>query len=292
MRAVLLPDAQTVIVLDDASPEALVATVIGGVGAGLRVDDAVLAESGEGVSGTIQFALPRSTGNQRDVAIHSASDPAGPFQITEVESAIADIAVAVMQLRGEPTRFERILSEVLLGLDHLGHLRRLVGTPDAGTDEQNSAPSRERGFFGLVGDRTSDWPDRDDDGDETQDELELQPGDEPEQQGIAWDDLGPASDPVRLTLEMIRKELRRPGHARLAEIDDDLWWLLDTRDLGAAKQALSERLEWGIFSLLTTGGGHHPDIVRRPRRTSLPRPGDCRWRSRGGVPVELSLDRP
>ena len=46
--------------------------------------------------------------------------PGAPFQISAVEAAIADIAVAVIQLRGEPTRFERILGEVLLGLDHLG----------------------------------------------------------------------------------------------------------------------------------------------------------------------------
>ena len=34
VQPVLLPNAQTVMLLDDASPEALVATVIGGVGAG------------------------------------------------------------------------------------------------------------------------------------------------------------------------------------------------------------------------------------------------------------------
>ncbi len=128
VQPVLLPDAEAVIMLEGAGPEALVATVIGGVGAGMRVDDAVLRASERGIEGTVQFGLPRSRGAERDVAIRSASDPSGPFQISAVGSAIADIAVAVMQLRGEPTRFDRILGEVLLGLDHLGHLRRLVGT--------------------------------------------------------------------------------------------------------------------------------------------------------------------
>ena len=252
VQPVLLPNAQTVMLLEDASPEALVATVIGGVGAGMRVDDAVLGLSERGLQGTVQFALPRSSSSDRDVAIRSSSDPSGPFQISEVEAAIADIAVAVMQLRGEPTRFERILGEVLLGLDHLGHLRRLVGTPRL--VEPDAASEREPGFFGVVSDtpgvRQVDEEDEDEDEDET-----AEPEAEPVQQGIDWEDRGPASDPVRLTLDIIRKELRKPDHPRLAEIDEDLWWLREPRDLAAAKAPLSERLEWSIFSLLSTSGG-------------------------------------
>jgi hypothetical protein len=60
---------------------------------------------------------------------------------------------------------------------------------------------------------------------------------------------------VRLTLDIIRRELRRADHPRLVEVDDDRWWLRDPRDLAAAKAPLSERVEWGIFSLLTTSGG-------------------------------------
>jgi hypothetical protein len=245
VQPVLLPSAQAVMLLERASPEALVATVLGGVGSGMRVDDAVLGLTEAGLEGTVQFAQPAGSGSDRDVAIQSSSDPSGPFQISAVEDAIADIAVAVMQLRGEPTRFERILVEVLLGLDHLGHLRRLVGTPRA--LEPDEEPEREPGFFGLVSDA-----------------AELEPADdvddgaidgEPVQQDIDWDDTGPASDTVRLTLDLIRRELRKADHPRLAEIDDDLWWLRQPRDLSAAKQPLSERLEWSIFSLLSTSGG-------------------------------------
>jgi len=81
------------------------------------------------------------------------------------------------------------------------------------------------------------------------------PTTEEAQESIDWNDAGPAADPVKLTLDIIRKELRRPDHPRLLEVDEDLWWLRDARDLAAAKQPLSERLEWGIFSLLTTSGG-------------------------------------
>ncbi len=244
VQPVLLPNAQTVMLLERASPEALVATVIGGVGAGMRVDDAVLGLSEAGLEGTVQFALPKGDSSGRDVAIQSSSDPSGPFQISAVESAIADIAVAVMQLRGEPTRFERILTEVLLGLDHLGHLRRLVGTPRSVEPEEE--PEREPGYFGLVSETSQGGAPSDDADSDT---------DEPVQQDIDWEDRGPASDPVKLTLDIIRRELHKPDHPRLAEIDDDLWWLREPRDLAAAKQSLSERLEWSIFSLLSTSGG-------------------------------------
>lgn len=255
VQPVLLPDAQAVIALEDASAEALVATVIGGVGAGMRVDDAVLGLSESGISGTVQFAPPQSAvSGDRDVAIHSASDPSGPFQVSVVEAAIADIAVAVLQLRGEPTSFERILGEVLLGLDHLGHLRRLVGTPRAMHDEDAGQPQREPGLFGVVSDPSglaaAGGPADD-----------VTAGDDPVDAdtapaaGTIWEDRGPASDPVRLTLDIIRKELRRPDHPRLLEVEEDLWWLRSEHDLRAAKQALSERLEWGIFSLLSTSGG-------------------------------------
>jgi hypothetical protein len=252
VQPVLLPEAQAVILLDGAGPEALVATVLGGVGAGMRVDDAVLSETERGLEGTVQFGLPRSAGSDRDVALKSTSDPAGSFQISAVERAVADIAVAVIQLRGEPTSFERILGEVLLGLDHLGHLRRLVGTRrDIEPDE---AEQREPGLFGVV----SDAPEADGLG-AAEPEPDLSALDsaaaEPEQPGIDWSERPPASDPVRLTLDLIGKELRAPDHPRLRELEEGLWWLRDPRDLAAARPPLSERLEWSIFSLLSTSGG-------------------------------------
>jgi hypothetical protein len=258
VRPVLRPNAQTVIVLDKAGPEALVATVIGGVGAGLRVDDAVLGDSRDGVSGTIRFALPGSpAATDRDVAIHSASDPAEPFQIAEVSAAIADISVAVLQLRGEPTGFDRILGEVLLGLDHLGHLRRLVGThrppaEDRDEDKSNTEP-HQLALFGIVSDEAGLLDELDTAERET--ETSAEDANKAAQATISWQDASPASDPVRLTLEMIRKELRRSEHPRVEEVDENLWWLRDERDLAAAKTPLSERLEWGIFSLLSTSAG-------------------------------------
>jgi hypothetical protein len=263
VQGVLLPDAQAVLMLERAGSEELVATVIGGVGAGLRVDDAVLAEREDGLSGIVQFGRPDAAGSDRDVAIRSASDPSAPFQISAVGTAIADIAVAVMQLRGEPTTFERILVEVLLGLDHLGHLRRLVGAPRLTADDERG--ERPAGFFGMVSDDPRAQPGREASAAQASDEPDDIDADDSLDDGpdatssevvrLSWTDAGPASDPVRLTLDIIRRELRRSDHPRLQELSEGLWWLRDGRDLAAARRPLSERLEWSIFSLLSTSGG-------------------------------------
>jgi hypothetical protein len=295
---VLLSDARVVLFLTRAEPEALVASVIGAVGAGLRFDDAVLASGAQGLSGSLVFAPPRAAApTGRDVAIRSSSDAGGPFQVSAVEAAIADIAVAVIQLRGEPTRFDRLLGEVLLGLDHLGHLRRLVGSRGAqatGEEEETARTSSTPGLVGVVSDlpsgtgagtrtaaRAGSSPQQvelfaDAAGADTGVAGDVDPGPEmdgssaPERErdtgtatpdgspaptGPVWRDDAPTSDPVRLTVDLIRRELRRADHPRLAEIDDELWWLRDGHDLAAVKSPLSERLEWGIFSLLTTSGG-------------------------------------
>lgn len=254
VRPVLLPDAQVVVALEGAGPEALVASVLGGVGAGYQVDDAALVATGEGVSGVVELVLPRSgPSGARDATLRSATDPGAPFQVAFVEAAVADIAVAVIQLRGEPTRFDRILSEVLVGLDHLGHLRRLVGVrADAGhepsePDIPGGPTPRAAGLFGepphLPG--PVDAAIRPPSGRRRTGRSAA---------GSEWGDGGPASDPVRTTLDMIRNEMRRAEHPRLVELQEDLWWIRDPRDLAAAKPSLSERMEWSVFSLLTTSG--------------------------------------
>ena len=97
-------------------------------------------------------ARRRLGGESLELAIHKrlSGDPLHACR-PAVEGAIADIAVAVMQLRGEPTRFDRILGEILLGLDHLGHLRRLVGTPRT-LEEEDQDAQRGSGLFGVVSD--------------------------------------------------------------------------------------------------------------------------------------------
>jgi hypothetical protein len=55
-------------------------------------------------------------------------------------------------------------------------------------------------------------------------------------------------------LALIRDELARPGHRRLTEIEPGRWWLADRDDRAAAAAPLADRVEWAVFSLLSTAG--------------------------------------
>ena len=130
-RGVLAPEGRVVLLLDRTGPGGLVAGVLGGVGAGYRLSDALLTESGEEITGTLEFSPPEAperAGTDRTFPDLPGVDPGAPFSLKACERATTEIAVAILQARGEPTRAERLLGEVLIGLDRMGHLARLVGT--------------------------------------------------------------------------------------------------------------------------------------------------------------------
>jgi hypothetical protein len=272
VRPVLASEGTAVIVLDRTGPEGLVASVIGGVGAGLRLDDAVLAEQGDDITGLLEFGQPDSPPREaRRAVIGDVSDAGRPFLLSAVEASVTDITVAVLKARGEPTRFERFLGEVLIGLDHLGHLRRLVGTRTfEETQRLADAGARAVGLFGEVppsADRAVAQAGT------TADRAVAQAGTSPARPPLtrdgasvdglfdgpdtppAWDEGGSAADPVRLTLEIITGELRRPSHPRLVELEDGRWWLRDPSDLADVATPLSDRVEWAVFGLLSTSDG-------------------------------------
>jgi hypothetical protein len=60
---------------------------------------------------------------------------------------------------------------------------------------------------------------------------------------------------VTLLIELIAGELRRPDNARLVELEPGHWWLRDARDVAASALPLADRVEWAVFSLLSTSGG-------------------------------------
>jgi hypothetical protein len=63
-----------------------------------------------------------------------------------------------------------------------------------------------------------------------------------------------SSDPVDRLLALIREELGGPTQRRLAEIEPGRWWLTDPDDLDGAAVPLADRVEWAVFSLLSTAG--------------------------------------
>ena len=291
-RTVLAPDGAVVLILDRSGPAGLAAGVLGGVGAGLRLSNAVLAELGDEIAGTLEFI----DGDAASVSGGAATD--APFQLSAVERAVSDVAVGVLQARGEPARYERLLGEVLIGLDKLGHLRRLVGTRTfAETEERAERPREATGLFGEV-EASSRWrdarrpirasvrtsppatddasppatddaapaptdappteaPPTDDTAPVSTDTTPDSTDDSPEQSGnvyARWSSAGSGSDPVKLLLEIVLGELRRPDHPRLQELEPGRWWLRNEADISAARLPLSDRLEWAVFSLLSTSG--------------------------------------
>jgi hypothetical protein len=64
-----------------------------------------------------------------------------------------------------------------------------------------------------------------------------------------------ATDHVRLLIEIVMGELRRPDHPRLIEMETGRWWLRSDRDLAQARPPLSDRLEWAVFGLLSASEG-------------------------------------
>jgi hypothetical protein len=64
----------------------------------------------------------------------------------------------------------------------------------------------------------------------------------------------PSPDPVEGLLALIREELTRPTQRRVVEIEPGRWWLTERQDREAAAVPLADRVEWAVFSLLSTAG--------------------------------------
>jgi len=245
VQPVLAADANAVVLLDHASPDGLVAGVLGGVGAGFRLSSALLSEAGDEIGGVLEFSLARpadgSEAEHPELDGLPRADEEGPLELVDVERAVQEVAVAVLRARGEPARFERLLGEVLIGLDRLGHLRRLVGTQTfTETEAQVEAEiDHELAPAAAGSDAAADESD-----DQPMTEYDGSP---------AWAlGSGSATDHVRLFMEIVMAELRRPDHPRLVELEEGRWWLRDAKDLQQARPPLADRIEWAIFGLLST----------------------------------------
>ena len=302
----LARDGRAVLLLEPGGPEGLVAAALGGVAAGYRLVGARLAEPGEEIGGTVEFVppgapVPVRPRTRANVSLPhvpgGAGDPdvvpgrglfAPPERFDRARSSEADVArtvtdttVEILQARGEPARYERLLGEILVGLDRAGQLRRLVATrggPDYGADidefeDQTEAwPETQRGSDaersdGAAGERSagpsSPGPRHPTEAGADGEPTDVGPGGErrsslpgrveparrPGHEAAAV-----AGDQVERLLEIIRDELGRPSHRRLHEIEPGRWWLTDPADMAVAALPLADRVEWSVFSLLSTAG--------------------------------------
>jgi hypothetical protein len=295
-----------VIYLVDGGAEALVTAALGGVGAGFRLLAARLGEGDDEAYGTVDLVppgavLPPGPRTRANVGLDpmpgGQGDPdivpgAGlftaperfdrrPFTVSDVNRTIVDVAVESLKARGEPATQERLLGEILVGLDRAGQLRRLVadrglatlpGRDDADDngdtgDRDDGAVSRQIRETRDSGGAREEPPARDRRMAHQPDRRGTPGGAGGGVSGAAGDGGGSAirtrrlartadapPDQVDALLSLIGEGLAEHGKKRLAEVAPGRWWLADPRDREAAAAPLADRVEWAVFSLLSTAG--------------------------------------
>lgn len=277
----LARDGRVVFLVDGGGPEALVAAALGGVGAGFRLVRARLEDGEDELAGLIELVPPGGTmppgaRTRANVSLGVLPGGAGdtevapgpglfvaperfdrrPFSAAEVAKTVTEVAVETLKARGEPARHERLLGEILVGLDRAGQLRRLMA---AGEDD--SAPAADPAG-GAAADVTGDpgaRPTGHDAGPRADDEpsgsaLRNAGSPTPARTRRATRPVDWSTDQVEALLALIRDELSREGHRRLSEIEPGRWWLADPADRAAAAAPLADRVEWAVYSLLSTAG--------------------------------------
>jgi hypothetical protein len=287
----LARDGRVVLLLEGGGPEGLCAAALGGVAAGYRLIGARLTEPGEEIGGMVELVPPGSAlaagpRTRANVPLQPPEDASGepghavgpglfapperfdgrPFSPAEAARIVTETAVEILQARGEPARHERLLGEVLVGLDRTGMLRRLVSAR-SGPGGADDAPSRAGPSVATErGAATGHSPSGPGDmapSDPAADELaaararpvspraaSARPRRDERREPATL----ASNDQVETILAVIRDELSRPDQRRLHEIEPGRWWLASPRDVAAAALPLADRVEWAVYSLLSTGG--------------------------------------
>lgn len=299
----LARDGRAVLLCDPDGQEPLVAAALGGIAAGYRLTAARLAEDPEVVSivelrppGATIPPGPRTRANVPLPAVPGgAGDPdlvpgrgvlgpperfdARPFSASEAARSVTETAVDILKARGEPARTDRLVGEILVGLDRAGHLRRLVlaGARDPGDRSGHQGPQAGDPGSPLEAADTGSPPDAP----APASPAIAAPGAEPADDPTAGTGSSPATsaapsvpaaatDPdlwslrpsgpdradghVGQVIALIRDEMLRSDQRRLLQVEPGRWWLADRRDREAAAVPLADRVEWAIFSLLSTAG--------------------------------------
>ena len=259
-----------VVQIVDGGPEAIISVVLGGAAAGFRLLGARLADVDDRSSAVVELLppggrLPPGPRTRANVGLDPVPGGAGdtdvvparglfaaperfddrPFSASETARTVTETAVETLQARGEPARFERLLGEILVGLDRAGQLRRLatatllVGEstsdgPSGGVADDEPVADAAAGATGSDAERTAEAG-----------------GPRSRRSGL---ERNADADPVERLLAIIRDELGRPTQRRLREIEPGRWWLAADDDLEGAAQPLADRVEWAVFSLLSTAG--------------------------------------
>ncbi len=277
---------RAVLLLESGGAEALTAAALGGAGAGYRVVEARLGEADRDHGGVVELLppgapLPPGPRTRANVPLGPVSDGAGdpelvpgrglfapperydarPFSAADAARTVTESAVEALRARGEPARMERLLGEILIGLERAGQLRRLVAAPSGSATPESVVPEAEPGHVARPAEPPE--PARGADGTRRPDVAGTGPlrGSAAAPPGSGTSRIrghgaapAPTPDQVERLVALIRDELARPNQRRLVEIEPGRWWLGDREDRAAAAAPLADRVEWAVYSLLSTAG--------------------------------------
>jgi hypothetical protein len=140
-----------VVLFVDGGESAVMATVLGAARAGFRLLSAELAEPDDGRPSVVELlppggrlppgprtranvdlaALPGLAGDPAVVSSARVFAPPEPidhdgFSAAEAARVVTETAVETLSARGEPARRERLIGEILVGLDRAGQIHRLI----------------------------------------------------------------------------------------------------------------------------------------------------------------------
>jgi len=239
VEQVLAKDARIVFLLEGDGTETLVATVLGGITAGYRLAAARLPEAGRERGGIVELvppgsgAIPGGPRTRANVVLDPLPGGAGDPDLMPAERLFAPAGRVV----NAPFSAQEASRAVL----------------DAAVDvlKLRGEPVTETGLVGeiLVGlDRAGHLrrlvrpPAADGDGDAGEAS--------PSSPLVTTEPV----DHVDRLVALIRGALDDADGRRLVKVGDDRWWLGDRVDRDAAAAPLADRVEWAVYSLLSTAG--------------------------------------
>ncbi len=230
-------DARVVFLLEGDGPESLVACALGGVTAGYRMAGARLPEAGRDTGGLVELvppgsgAVPRGARTRANQALPPLPGGAGDPDYNPNDRLFAPAE------RGANTPFSAEDAE------------RAVVEAAVDVLKLRGEPVTFEGLLGeiLVGlDRTGHLR-----------RLVRPPVPAERRDGeAATRETAPqlTGDHVDRLLALVRSALAGAEGTRLVKVGDDRWWLGDKGDREIAAVPLADRVEWAVYSLLSTAG--------------------------------------
>ena len=232
----LARDARVVFLLEGEGPESLVACALGGVSAGFRLAGARLPEADRETGGVVELVPPGSgavPGGPRTRA--NVVLPPLPGGAGDPDAGRTSRLFSPPERQSPAAPFSAQDAERAV-VDAAVEVLKLRGEPAS--------------FDGLVGeilvglDRTGHLR-----------RLVRPPAAEPEAEPRDADAPAPTADHVERLLGIVRGALASAEEGRrLVRVGEDRWWLATSEDRDLAAVPLADRVEWAVFSLLSTAG--------------------------------------